>query len=60
MGEQVELGREERVELREVWQYEARDFTSWLTQNIDLLNEHLPFGIDPDLSRPTTAILASC
>ena len=33
------IGRLVRVDLREVWKHEARDFTQWLEQNIDLLNE---------------------
>ena len=48
MGEQVELGRIERVALRNVWRHEAKSFTPWLADNIDLLNENLPFDIDPD------------
>ncbi len=28
-----------RVPLREVWKHEARDFTRWLEENIDVLNE---------------------
>ena len=31
------IGRMERVDLREVWKNEARDFTSWLFDNIDIL-----------------------
>ena len=33
------IGRLERVPLREVWRHEAHDFTIWLQQNIDVLNE---------------------
>ena len=33
------IGRIERVRLREVWKHEAADFTTWLEQNIDILNE---------------------
>jgi hypothetical protein len=36
------------VPLREVWPHEARDFTIWLEENIDLLNEYLPVPIDPE------------
>jgi len=35
------VGRIERVPLREVWKHEALDFTKWLEQNIDALNEEL-------------------
>ncbi len=42
----VELGRLEKVDLREVWKTEAMDFTPWLAQdqNIALLSETI--GID--------------
>ena len=33
------IGRIERVPLREVWKHEAYDFTQWLQNNIDVLNE---------------------
>jgi hypothetical protein len=33
------IGRLARVPLREVWKHEAYDFTQWLQQNIDVLNE---------------------
>lgn len=35
----MHIGRIERVPLREVWQHEAHDFTTWLQDNIELLNE---------------------
>ena len=34
----TEIGRLERVELRQVWLYEASGFTKWLQENIDVLN----------------------
>lgn len=46
MSEQVQPGRIERVDLRTVWPHEAHHFTPWLAENIDLLNEKLPFDID--------------
>lgn len=35
------IGKLERVALREVWKHEAYDFTQWLENNIDVLNEAL-------------------
>ncbi|MDP1700622.1 MAG: DUF4268 domain-containing protein [Aestuariivirga sp.] len=35
------IGKLERVALREVWKHEAYDFTQWLQDNIDVLNEAL-------------------
>lgn len=40
--------RVESLPLREVWPREAEDFSQWLVSNIDFLNEHLPFEIDPE------------
>ncbi len=44
-----DLGRLERVELREIWLSEASDFTPWLArkENVDILGETL--GIDLEL-----------
>lgn len=39
------IGRLERVPLREVWKHEAYDFTSWLQQNIDVLNNAVDLHI---------------
>jgi hypothetical protein len=33
------IGKIQRVKLREVWKHEAHDFTTWLEQNIDVLND---------------------
>lgn len=35
----VGIGRIQRVELRKVWSHEARDFTTWLEKNIDVLED---------------------
>ena len=35
----TDLGRLERVDIREVWQHEAHDFTPWLAENLDRLSE---------------------
>jgi hypothetical protein len=39
------IGRLERVPLREVWKHEAQDFTQWLQQNIDVLNNALDLSL---------------
>lgn len=39
------IGKLERVPLREVWSHEAYDFTQWLEQNIDVINEALDLDI---------------
>lgn len=33
------IGKVDRVKLREVWKHEAKDFTRWLEENIDVLND---------------------
>ena len=48
------IGRIERVPLREVWKHEALDFTTWLEQNIDILNEITDLNIS-NVERETTA-----
>jgi len=35
------IGRLTRVDLRELWPHEGRDFTTWLSENLDLLGETL-------------------
>jgi hypothetical protein len=39
------ISKIKKVPLRELWQDEARDFTSWLEKNIDYLNEQVGLGI---------------
>lgn len=39
------IGRIERVPLREVWPHEALDFTKWLEENIEVLNEALGLNL---------------
>jgi hypothetical protein len=38
------IGKIERVPLREVWPHEAYDLTTWLEENVDVLNDAL--GLD--------------
>ena len=41
------LGKIEEVPLREVWKDEARDFTPWLVEHLDLLGEALHLDLTP-------------
>lgn len=40
-----EIGNLQRVDLRDVWPHEARDFTPWLEENIDVLNNEIPLSL---------------
>ncbi len=42
------VGRMEKVPLREVWRKEAKDFTSWLYENLEVLGEELDLDLTPD------------
>jgi hypothetical protein len=46
MGMAGELGSLTEVDLRQVWNDEARDFTPWLKENIDRLNQVLGLDIE--------------
>ena len=39
------IGKLERVQLRDVWEHEAYDFTQWLQQNIEVLNDALELSL---------------
>ena len=39
------IGKIKRVPLREVWKHEAHDFTTWLEQNVDVLNSALDLNL---------------
>lgn len=39
------IGKMERVKLRDVWKHEAKDFSSWLFENIEILVEELDIDI---------------
>lgn len=39
------IGKLERVDLREVWENEAHDFTQWLENNIGVLNDALDLNL---------------
>jgi hypothetical protein len=40
------IGKIQRIPIREVWKHEARDFTPWLQNNIEILNEILDFKLN--------------
>lgn len=40
------IGKLQRRPLREVWKREAKDFTTWLQDNIDVLNEVLDLNLE--------------
>ena len=40
------IGKLKRVPLREVWKHEAKDFTTWLQNNIEILNEVIDISIN--------------
>ena len=42
---QSSVGKLERVALREVWEHEAHDFSQWLENNIDVLNNALDLSL---------------
>lgn len=41
------IDRLKSVPLREIWKHEAYDFTTWLFENCDVLNEQLGLSISP-------------
>lgn len=48
------IGKIEKVPLREIWKHEALDFTTWLQNNIDVLNSVLDFQVStPERERST-------
>ena len=41
------VGRLEKVDLRKVWIKEAKDFSTWLENNLDILSEQIGFALSP-------------
>jgi hypothetical protein len=37
----AQVGKLKRLDIREIWQHEARDFSTWLEENIDVLSDVL-------------------
>jgi hypothetical protein len=48
------IGKLERVELRQVWRNEAQGLTTWLEENIEILNEELGINLQ-DVERESSA-----
>jgi len=42
----VSVGKLRKVQLRDVWEHEARDFTLWLAKNAEVLGEVLNLDIE--------------
>ena len=53
------VGKMERVPLREVWKKEAKDFTSWLYENLEILGEELDLDLTPDEKEKTVGSFAA-
>jgi hypothetical protein len=45
-GRRRMIGKIQRVPLREVWRHEAYDFTNWLQDNLDVLNDILDLNLE--------------
>ncbi|GBC96746.1 hypothetical protein HRbin16_02555 [bacterium HR16] len=43
----MNVGRLQRVPLREIWAHEAQNFTTWLTKNLDILEEVTGLRLSP-------------
>ncbi len=41
------IGKLKPVKLREIWEHEAKDFTSWLFEHCDVLNEQIGLSVTP-------------
>lgn len=39
------IGKIERVPLREIWKHEAYDFTTWLSENISIIDEAIGISL---------------
>jgi RecB family endonuclease NucS len=51
-----EIGKIARVPLREVWKHEAANFTTWLRDNIDVLNDQLDIALaNPEIEQAAGA-----
>ncbi|KAA6182728.1 hypothetical protein F2Q65_17295 [Thiohalocapsa marina] len=44
----LEIGRLSNIPPRDAWQHEARDFTPWLSENLDQLGEVIGLKLEPE------------
>ena len=44
----VEIGRIKKISPREAWKHEARDFTPWLFDNLQLLGDVIGITLEPE------------
>lgn len=44
----MDIGKIKQVPLREIWKWEDSDFTVWLENNIDSLNDVLDFEVSTE------------
>jgi hypothetical protein len=47
MDKDIKIGKLKKVPLREVWKNEAKNFSSWLFNNIEILSEELDINLTP-------------
>ncbi len=55
----MNIGKLEKVSLREIWKNEARDFTGWLEENIEILNGSLDLSLSPIERQKRTGTFAA-
>ena len=48
LGDMIDLGRLERVDIRTVWPHEAHDFTPWLAENLGRLSEVIGIPLEQE------------
>ena len=46
MVEKIQIGKIKKVPLREIWKKEDKNFTTWLQNHIDYLNDIFDFDLE--------------
>ena len=52
------IGRLQRLPLRDVWPHEAHDFTTWMEENVDALDEALGLGLASAVREQSTGVFS--